>query len=217
MGYFFKWDCIFLLLMVCSLCCERLFQELESTAGFWCPVEETGVHDSEKHFFQLLQATMLAFYLKMPGMNALIHFSVDLKLYYCDPLYMCLPLKTIQKLQLVWKAAACLLSGARQWYYVIPILKSLHWLLINFQVQLEVVALTFKSIHNLCSQAWRTCLLASSHEAASIFPEGLSVLQLSKNNNQGHIVAVRLQPNRAVLESFGYSLSPDRGWMSVSE
>lgn len=78
-----------------------------------------------------------------------IYAFVSSPLDYCNALYVELPSKTTQKLQLVLNTATPLLSGSSQWEHILPILKQLHWLPVCFQVQFNMLFVTFKVLHIL--------------------------------------------------------------------
>ena len=63
-----------------------------------------------------------------------------------------LPLKLTQKLQVVQNAAVRLLSGARKYHHISPILAALHWLPIRFHIDFKVLMLTYKSLNCLGPQ-----------------------------------------------------------------
>lgn len=62
-----------------------------------------------------------------------------------NSLYMVLPLKTIQKLQLIRKAVIGVLMSTSQFRLVIPQFCKPNWLPVDFQVNFRV--LNFKALH----------------------------------------------------------------------
>ena len=50
---------------------------------------------------------------------------------------------------MVQNVAARLLSGARKYHHISPILATLHWLPIRFRVDFKVLTLTFKALNGL--------------------------------------------------------------------
>ena len=63
---------------------------------------------------------------------------------HCNTLYVGLPLRLMQKLQVVQNVAARLLTGVRKCQHISPTLSALHWLPIRFRVDFKVLMLTYK-------------------------------------------------------------------------
>ncbi|XP_060124669.1 ral guanine nucleotide dissociation stimulator-like 3 isoform X2 [Zootoca vivipara] len=66
-------------------------------------------------------------YLPADCLARVVHALVISCLDYCNALYVGLPLKVTQKLQLIQNAAAGLVTGSGRRDYITPILKDLHW------------------------------------------------------------------------------------------
>ncbi|XP_061465627.1 uncharacterized protein LOC133376825 [Rhineura floridana] len=98
-------------------------------------------------FYQLRLVAQLHPYLDRENLASVVHVLVTSKLDYCNALYVGLPLKTVQKLQLVQNAAARLLTGTRRSDHITPILARLHWLPICFWARFKVLVLTYKALH----------------------------------------------------------------------
>ena len=60
-----------------------------------------------------------------------------------------LPLKSIQKLQLVQNAAAWVSLGAPRLEHKTLLLRELHWVPVCFRVQFKVLVITFKALHGM--------------------------------------------------------------------
>lgn len=84
-------------------------------------------------------------------------------------LYIGLPLKSIWKLQLVQNAAMRVVSSARYITHLTSLLCELHWLVMGFQVQFKMLAVTFKALHDLGLGYLRDCLFpkVSTHPTQS--------------------------------------------------
>lgn len=80
---------------------------------------------------------------------ALVHASETSKLDYCNSLYVGLSSRMVQKLQLVQNAVAPMVTEAKRFDSVGPLLQQLHWLSIHFHSQFKMMVLTFKTLHNL--------------------------------------------------------------------
>ena len=90
-------------------------------------------------FSQLKLVHQLFPFLEMLDLATVIHASVTSRLDYCNTLFVGLPLKTVQKPQLVQNSAARLLTGANYREHITHLLQELHWLPVCFQAQFKVL------------------------------------------------------------------------------
>lgn len=88
---------------------------------------------------QLWQVAQMHPCLDGDSLNSTIHTVVTSRLDYCYMLYMGLPLKSLQKLQLMQDSVARLFTRARQLKYTTSILALLYWPPISFWVQFNVL------------------------------------------------------------------------------
>ena len=77
-------------------------------------------------YFHLWQIAQLRPYLDVGSLTTLVHVLVISRLDHCNALYMGLPLRLMQKLQMVQNAAATFLSGVRKHQHITPTLAALH-------------------------------------------------------------------------------------------
>ncbi|KAI5608453.1 hypothetical protein C0J50_12245, partial [Silurus asotus] len=82
----------------------------------------------------------------------LINTFVFSRIDYCNALLAGVPKTTLNKLQCVQNSAARILTRAGQNEHIIPILKTLHWLPVRFQVDFKVLMRTYKALHGLAPQ-----------------------------------------------------------------
>ena len=82
-------------------------------------------------YFHLWWIAQLQPYLDGGALTTLVHALVISRLDHCNALYVGLPLRLMQKLQMVQNAAASLLSGVRKHQHISPTLAALHWLPIS--------------------------------------------------------------------------------------
>ena len=88
-------------------------------------------------------------FLDQESLQTVTHALVISRIDYCNALYMGLPLKSIQKLQLAQNAAARAVLGAPRRAHITPLLCELHWLPVCFWVQFKVLVITFKALHGM--------------------------------------------------------------------
>lgn len=51
--------------------------------------------------------------------------------------------------QMVQNPVACLLTATRKFSHITPVLKSLHWLTIHFQIHFQIILFVVKLLNNL--------------------------------------------------------------------
>ncbi|KAF7238180.1 Complement C1q-like protein 3 [Varanus komodoensis] len=100
-------------------------------------------------FFQLRLIHQLRRYLEKDCLVTVTHALVTSQLDFCNLLYVGLPLKTVQILQLVQNRAARLLTGTGHCVHITPVLRQLHWLPIEVRAQFRVLVITYKALNGL--------------------------------------------------------------------
>ena len=78
----------------------------------------------------------------------LVHAFVTSRLNYCNALLSGCANSTLKGLQLIQKAAAHILTRTRRFEQISPVLASLHWLPVKFQIE-KILLLTFKALQGL--------------------------------------------------------------------
>ncbi|KAI5613359.1 hypothetical protein C0J50_11719, partial [Silurus asotus] len=79
----------------------------------------------------------------------LVHAFMTSRIDYCNALLGGCPASLINKLQLVQNAAARVLTRARKYDHLTPILSSLHWLPVKFRIDYKLLLLTYKALNGL--------------------------------------------------------------------
>ena len=98
-------------------------------------------------FYHLRRVAQLRPYLDVGALTTLVRALVISGLDYCNALYVGLPLRLLQKLQVVQNAAARLLSGVKKYQHISPTLAALHWLPIHFRIDFKVLMLTYQALN----------------------------------------------------------------------
>lgn len=100
-------------------------------------------------FFHLRNIAKIRNILPKSDAEKLIHAFVSSRLDYCNSLLAACPKSSLRSFQLVQNAAARLLTGSNRREHITPVLKSLHWLPIEFRIKFKILLLTYKAINGL--------------------------------------------------------------------
>ena len=98
------------------------------------------------HLWRIAQ---LHSYLDVGVLTTLVHVLVVSRLDYCSALYVGLPLRLMQKLQMVQNTAARLLTGVKKYHHISPTRAALHWLPIRFCIDFKMLMITYKALNGL--------------------------------------------------------------------
>lgn len=100
-------------------------------------------------FFHLRNIAKIRDILPQSDAEKLIHAFVTSRLDYCNSLLAACPKSSLRNLQLVQNAAARLLTRTNRREHITPILKSLHWLPIEFRIKFKILLITYKAIKGM--------------------------------------------------------------------
>uniref|UniRef100_A0A8D2L4R7 Reverse transcriptase domain-containing protein n=1 Tax=Varanus komodoensis TaxID=61221 RepID=A0A8D2L4R7_VARKO len=110
-------------------------------------------------FLQLRLIHQLHPYLEDDCLATVTHALGTSRLDFCNALYVGLPLKTVQILQLVQNRAARLLTGTGHCSHITPVLRQLHCLPIEVWAKFKVLVMTYKVLNGLgpgyLKESWR--------------------------------------------------------------
>ena len=94
-------------------------------------VSDFSFHQNHQISFHIAKITS---FLSFSNAELLIHTFVFSHLDYCNSLFAGLPLQSINGLQFVQNTAARVLTRARKYDHISPVLASLHWLPVVFRI-----------------------------------------------------------------------------------
>uniref|UniRef100_A0A8C6SKQ3 Reverse transcriptase domain-containing protein n=1 Tax=Neogobius melanostomus TaxID=47308 RepID=A0A8C6SKQ3_9GOBI len=100
-------------------------------------------------FFHLRNIAKIRNILPKSDAEKLIHAFVSSRLDYCNSLLAACPKSSLKSFQLVQNAAARLLMRTKRREHITPVLKSLHWLPVEFRIKFKILLLTFKAIKGM--------------------------------------------------------------------
>uniref|UniRef100_A0AAR2L787 Reverse transcriptase domain-containing protein n=1 Tax=Pygocentrus nattereri TaxID=42514 RepID=A0AAR2L787_PYGNA len=138
-------------------------------------------------FFHLRNIAKLRNILSHADAEKLVHAFITSRLDYCNALLAGSSCKSLNKLQLVQNAAARVLTRARKFDHITPILSSLHWLPVKFFIDYKILLLTYKSLKGLAPQYLAELLIPYNPPRTLRSQEAglLSVPRIRKNNALG--------------------------------
>lgn len=111
---------------------------------------ETHIQNITKFcFFHFRNIAKLRSCLSLPDAKRFIQALVSSWIDYCNALFAGLPAKALLHVQIIQSAAARVLTNSRKYDRIIPVLTSLHWLLVQFGADFKILLLTYKGLHSL--------------------------------------------------------------------
>ena len=88
-------------------------------------------------------------YLSQQCTEQLVHSFITTRLDYCNCLLYGAAKHHLNHLQLIQNTAARIITRTKQECHIRPVLKSLHWLPIDFRIIFKILLITFKAINGL--------------------------------------------------------------------
>ncbi len=143
-------------------------------------------------FFHLKNIYKLRPMLSMSNAEMLIHEFMTSMLDYCNNLLGGCSARLINKLQMVQKAAARVLTRTMKDYHISPVLSTLYWLPIKHRIGFKILLITFKALNGLAPQYLSELL---SHYGP---PRPLH------SKNSGHLIIPRISKSTVGGRSFFY-------------
>lgn len=143
-------------------------------------------------YFHLRNIAKIRNILPKSDAEKLIHAFVSSRLDYCNSLLAACPKSSLRSLQLVQNAAARLLTRTNRREHITPVLKSLHWLPIEFRIKFKTLLLTYKAINGM----------APSYLQEAIVPYQPN--RALRSLNAGHLVIPRVSKSTVGNRAFSY-------------
>ena len=98
-------------------------------------------------YYQLRNIGHIRRYLTNNASHSLVNGLVASRLDYCNALLNGVHQTSINKLQRVQNTAARIVTRTSRYSNITPVWKNLHWLLVNYRVQLKILMHTYKALH----------------------------------------------------------------------
>jgi len=108
-------------------------------------------------FFQLRQLRSIRQSLTPVAVKTLVHAFISSRLDYCNQLFVGVTGRLLDKLQSLQNAAARLVTGARKFDRITPVMRELHWLPVRHWIRFKTAVLVFNCLQNIClsTASWR--------------------------------------------------------------
>ena len=97
--------------------------------------------------FHLRSIRTIRRFITKDACEKLVHALISSRLDYANSLLYGLPKNTINKLQNVQNIAARIITGARKYDHITPVLISLHWLPVVSRIEFKILCMTFQIVH----------------------------------------------------------------------
>ena len=129
--------------------------------------------------FHLRSISSVRDHLPMTSAAQLVHSLVTSRLDYCNSLLFGVPKCKIAPLQKIQNIAARIVTRSNP-EHITPVLRSLHWLPVEFRIRFKILLFTYKCIHNLAPHY--LCSLVTLHQPTrSLRSESKQLLQIPKS------------------------------------
>ncbi len=118
-----------------------------------------------------------------------------------------LPKTQVNKLQHVINCAARMVLGVGRFKHVTPILESLHWLPVEYQIKYKVLCLAYKLLHGL-APAYLADLSIPYVSEQSLHSAELNLLAVLKTRSSMELMLLSMQPQTCLTPYQGMSDYP---------
>jgi len=100
-------------------------------------------------FWQLRQLRLFRSSLTSDTAKTLVHAFISSRLDYCNSLLYSVSDGMLKKLQAVHNAAAWVLTGARKFNHITPVIHELHWLQVYQRIRYKLAMTVYECLHGL--------------------------------------------------------------------
>ena len=138
---------------------------------------------SKRAFFELKRIRQIRHYLSQEAAEQLVHSFVSSAIDYCNSLMYGCTKNLLNKLQKIQNCAARVVTGAKKFDHVKPILESLHWLPVSSRIEYKIALLTYKCLNELAPQ-YLADLLVPYKSSRQLRSFNKSMLKVPKTNTK---------------------------------
>ena len=104
---------------------------------------------SKSCFYQIRNIGCIRRYVTTDACKTLLHSLVTSRLDYGNALLYGIPKSSLTRLQKVQNSAARLITRTRKREHITPVLKSLHWLPVEYRSQYKIITYTYKALNGI--------------------------------------------------------------------
>jgi hypothetical protein len=132
----------------CTVTLRENVKNIGATFDSSMKMEDQVTKTCKSAWFNLYKISKIHRYLTADQAKSALHAYVTSRLDQNNSLLIGLPKNQIKKLSRVQHAAARLLVGAKKHDEIAPILKTLHWLPIQFRIKFKILLFTYKALND---------------------------------------------------------------------
>jgi hypothetical protein len=107
---------------------------------------------SRSCFFQLRQHRTTRQYLTSDATKTPVHAFIGSRLDYCNSMFVGVSSHLLERLQRIQNASARLITDARKYDHISPVLRDLHWLPVRQRITLKIAVLVYQCLHAMAPQ-----------------------------------------------------------------
>ena len=138
---------------------------------------------SKRSFFELKRIRQIRHYLSQEAAEQLVHSFVSSTIDYCNSLMYGCTKNVLKKLQKIQNCAARVITGAKKFDHIKPILESLHWLSVSYRIEFKIALLTYKCLNGLAPQ-YLADLLVPYNSPRQLRSSNKSMLKVPKTKTK---------------------------------
>jgi hypothetical protein len=132
-------------------------------------------------FYHLRNISRIRNVLTTEAAISLTHAFITSRIDFCNSLLSGVPKASIAKLQRVQNMAAKMITKTRKYDHVTPILKSLHWLPVEYRIKFKVLLLTFRILHGLAPN-YLADLMSARAPGRQLRSSNITILDVPRTN-----------------------------------
>jgi len=139
--------------------------------------------------------------------RTLIHAFISSRFDYCNSILVGVSSQLLQKLQVVQNATTRLVTGARKWEHMTPVLRELHWLPIRRRITFKTAVLAYKCQHDVAPKYLQSYCESTSMCTSRGHLRSAQTRQSLSFPERGQSMATKALPSKNLVSDTVYLLS----------